>query len=119
VLAPKTAHAEMTALLEVYTRNFRAMNNYSIQTSKQEVLYFRASDTPERFSKVWTKWSGGGIQFHSVPGDHYTMLRRPGVRIIAETLQRYISMNSNNELRAVSSEMSPPELIGLESQHTP
>jgi amino acid adenylation domain-containing protein len=119
VLAPKTAHAEMTALLEVYTRNFRAMNNYSIQTSKQAVIYFRASETPERFSKVWTKWSGGGIQFHSVPGDHFTMLRRPGVRIIAETLQRYISMNSNNELRAVSSEMSPPELIGLESQHTP
>jgi thioesterase domain-containing protein len=119
VLAPKTAHAEMTALLEVYIRNFRAMNNYSIQTSEQAVIYFRASETPERFSKVWTKWSGGGIQFHSVPGDHFTMLRRPGVRIIAETLQRYISMNSNNELRAVSPEMSPRELIGLESQHTP
>ena len=107
VLAPKTAHAEMTALLEVYTRNFRAMNNYSIQTSEQAVIYFRASETPERLSKVWTKWSGGGIQFHSVPGDHFTMLRRPGVRVIAETLQRYISMNSNNELRAVSPEMSP------------
>jgi thioesterase domain-containing protein/acyl carrier protein len=119
VLAPKTAHAEMTALVEVYTRNFRAMNNYSIQTSKQAAIYFRASETPEHFSKVWTKWSGGGIQFHSVPGDHFTMLRRPGVRIIAETLQRYISMNSNNELRAVSPEMSSRELIGLESQHTP
>jgi thioesterase domain-containing protein/acyl carrier protein len=119
VLAPKTAHAEMTALLEVYIRNFRAMNNYSIQTSKQAVIYFRASETPERFSRVWTKWSGGGIQFHSVPGDHFTMLRRPGVRIIAETLQRYISINSNNELRAVSPGMSPRELIGLESQHTP
>ncbi len=117
--APKTAHAEMTALPEVYTRNFRAMNNDSIQTSKQAVIYFRASETPERFSKVWTKWSGGGIQFHSVPGDHFTMLRRPSVGIIAETLQRYISMNSNNELRAVSPEMSPRELIGFESQHTP
>ena len=99
VLAPKTAHAEMTALLEVYTRNFRAMNNYSIQTSEQAVIYFRASETPERFSRVWTKWSDGGIQFHSVPGDHFTMLRRPGVRVIAETLQRYISTNSNNALR--------------------
>jgi thioesterase domain-containing protein len=119
VLTPKTAHAEMTALLNVFTRNAVAMNNYSIQTSEQAVIYFRASETPERFSKVWTKWSGGSIQFHSVPGDHFTMLRQPGVRIIAETLQRYISMNSNNELRAVSPEMSPPELIGLESQHTP
>jgi hypothetical protein len=68
VLAPKTAHTEMTALLDVYARNFRTMNNYSIHTSKQAVVYFRASETPERFSKLWTKWSGGGIQFHSVPG---------------------------------------------------
>jgi thioesterase domain-containing protein/acyl carrier protein len=119
VLAPKTAHAEMTALLNVFTRNALAMNNYSLHPSDQSVVYLRASETPERFSKVWTKWSGGGIQFHSVPGDHFTMLRRPGVRIIAETLQRYISMNSNNELRAVSPEMSSRELIGLESQHTP
>jgi thioesterase domain-containing protein len=96
VLAPKTAHAEMTALLDVFTRNFRAMNNYSIQTSKQSVVYFRSSETPERFSKVWTKSSGGGIQFHLVPGDHFTMLRRPGVRIIADTLQPYISISANN-----------------------
>ena len=68
-LAPKTAHAEMTALLDVYTRNFRAMNNYSIQTSEQAVIYLRASETPERFSKVWTKWSGVGIQFHSDKGE--------------------------------------------------
>jgi thioesterase domain-containing protein/acyl carrier protein len=102
VLSPKTAHAEMTALLDVFTRNFRAMNNYSIPTSDQSVVYFRASETPERFSRLWTKWSGGGIQFHLVPGDHFTMLRRPNVHIIAETLQRYISANSNNESRAVS-----------------
>ena len=119
VLAPKTAHAEMTALLNVFTRNARAMNNYSLHPSDQSVVYFRASETPERFSKLWTKWAGGGIQFHSVPGDHFTMLRRPNVRIIAETLQRYISMNSNNESRAVSLEMSPRELIDIESQHTP
>src|SRR5207302_1179405 len=93
---PKTAHAEMTALLDVFTRNFRAMNNYSLHPSDQSVVYFRASETPERFSKVWTKWSGGGIEFHLVPGDHFTMLRRPGVRIIADTLQPYISANNNN-----------------------
>ena len=119
VLAPKTAHTEMTALLDVYTRNALAMNNYSIHPSDQSVVFFRASETPERISKRWTTWVGGSIQFHLVPGDHFTMLRRPNVRIIAETLQRYISMNSNNESRAVSPEMSPRELIGVESQHTP
>jgi hypothetical protein len=37
--------------------------------------------------------------------------------IIAETLQRSISMNSNNESRAVSPEMSHRGLIDVESQH--
>jgi thioesterase domain-containing protein len=79
----------------------------------------RASETPERFSRLWTKWSGGGIQVHSVPGDHFTFLRRPNVRIIAEILQRSIAMNGNNESRAVSPEMGAPgELINIESQHT-
>ena len=94
------------------------MNNYSVQTSKQAVVYFRASETPERFSRLWTKWSGGGIQFHSVPGDHFTMLRRPHVRIIAEALERYISANNSNESKTVSPEMSPRESIDIESQHT-
>jgi thioesterase domain-containing protein len=104
VLAPKTAHAEMTALLDVYARNFRAMNNYSIQISKQAVVYFRASETPERLSKPWTTWTDGGIQFHSVPGDHFTILRRPNVRIIAEALERHISANGSKESQAVSPE---------------
>jgi amino acid adenylation domain-containing protein len=104
VLAPKTAHAEMTALLDVYTRNALAMNNYSIQTSKQSVVYFRASETPERLSKPWTTWADGGIQFHSVPGDHFTILRRPNVRIIAEALERHISANGSKESQAVSPE---------------
>jgi amino acid adenylation domain-containing protein len=106
VLAPKTAHAEMTALLDVFTRNFRAINNYSIQTSKQAVVYIRASETPERFSRVWTKWSGGGIQFHAVPGDHFTMLRRPNVRIIAETLQ--LSIEQQQRVAGYESGNEPP-----------
>jgi amino acid adenylation domain-containing protein len=90
VLTPMTARAEMTGLLDVFTRNFLAVNNYSLHYSQQPVVFFRASETPERLSRLWTRWAGGGIQFHSVPGDHFTMLRRPGVRIIAQLLQEYM-----------------------------
>jgi thioesterase domain-containing protein len=106
VLAPSTAHAEMTALLDIYARNVRAMNNYSIHAGKQEVVYFRASERPESISRSWITWAGGGIQFHVVPGDHYTILSRPNVRIIAEALERHISANNSNESKIVSSETS-------------
>jgi thioesterase domain-containing protein len=89
---------KMTTLLDVYARNASAMNNYSIQTSNQSVAYSRVSETPEHFSKVWTKWAGGGIQFHLVSGDHFTMLSRPNVRVIAETLQRYLSIEQQQRV---------------------
>jgi amino acid adenylation domain-containing protein len=101
VLTPKTAHAEMTALLDTFTRNFLAINNYSLQQSQQRVVYFRASESPERFSKAWTTWAGRGIEYHSVPGDHFTMLRQPGVRIIAELLQEHI-LNTGEQPQQVS-----------------
>jgi amino acid adenylation domain-containing protein len=90
VLAPHTAYAEMIALLDVFTRNYLAMNNYSLHHSKQPVVFFRAAETPERFSRLWNTWAGGSIQFHSVAGDHFTMLRQPNVGVIGEILQRYI-----------------------------
>jgi amino acid adenylation domain-containing protein len=90
VLTPEAADAEMTALLNVFTRNFLAMSNYSLQPNKQPVVFFRASETAESLSKSWTAWAEGGIQFHSVPGDHFTMLRRPNVGIIADVLRDHI-----------------------------
>jgi acyl transferase domain-containing protein/thioesterase domain-containing protein/acyl carrier protein len=108
MLAPKTAHAEMTTLLDVFTRNSLAMNNYFLHNSKQSVVFFRASETPERFSKAWTTWAGGGIHIHLVSGDHYTMLRRPNVHTIAEILQRQLSANNCNESRTVSPKLSLP-----------
>ena len=90
VLTPMTARAEMTGLLDVFARNFLAVNNYSLHYSQQPVVFFRASETPERLSRLWTRWAGGGIQFHSIPGDHFTMLRQPGVRITAQLLQEYM-----------------------------
>jgi amino acid adenylation domain-containing protein len=101
VLTPKTAHAEMTALLDTFTRNSRAIQNYSLQQSQQRVVYFRASESLERFSKAWTRWASGGIEYHSVPGDHFTMLREPGVRNIAELLQAHI-LNTGEQPHQVS-----------------
>jgi thioesterase domain-containing protein len=100
VLAPETAHAEMTALLGVFTRNSLAMNNYVLSPAEQPIVFFRSSEAPERLSESWTTWAGGGIQFHSVPGDHFTMLRRPNVRVIAEVLQRCIAMTGGQQQRA-------------------
>lgn len=90
VLSPETAHAEMAALLAVFTRNSFAADNYSASPNNQEVVFFRASQTPKHLAESWTTLADGGIHFHSVPGDHFTILTQPAVRIIAGLLREYI-----------------------------
>jgi thioesterase domain-containing protein len=105
LLSAKNAHADMTALLNIFTRNFHAMNSYSMNSIDLPVLFFRASETPEHLSRKWTQWAAEGIEIHSVPGDHFTILRRPNVRAIADILQRSLSMANEQQQRAVSAEM--------------
>jgi amino acid adenylation domain-containing protein len=90
VLSLATAHAEMAALLDIFTRNFLAGGNYIARPINQQVVFFRASETPEHLVEPWTPLAVGGIHFHSVPGNHFTILAQPAVRIIADLLQEYI-----------------------------
>jgi amino acid adenylation domain-containing protein len=105
LLSAKNAHADMTALLNIFTRNFQAMNSYSMNSIDLPVLFFRASETMEHLSRKWTQWAAEGIEIHSVPGDHFTILRRPNVRVIVDILQRSLSMANEQPQRAVSAEM--------------
>ncbi|HLJ26266.1 MAG TPA: thioesterase domain-containing protein, partial [Candidatus Angelobacter sp.] len=109
LLTAEKAHAEMTTLLDIFKRNFTAMNNHALHHSDQPVVFFRAAETPEHFSERWRTWAGGGIRFHSISGDHFTMLRQPGVRTIAQLLQEYMlkAGEQPQQVHAMSAETRP------------
>ncbi|HEV3316063.1 MAG TPA: amino acid adenylation domain-containing protein [Candidatus Angelobacter sp.] len=111
VLSPMTAHTEMTGLLDVFTRNFLAGKNYIASPNNQQVVFFRASETPEHLAEPWTTLAVGGIHFHSVPGDHFTILTQPTVRIIADLLQEYVLKAYEQPLQAFSSKCGNEALI--------
>ena len=48
------------------------------------------AEGPKRLLGEWFQWAGGGVEVYAVPGAHYTMIRRPNVIAIAETLSRTI-----------------------------
>jgi thioesterase domain-containing protein len=52
---------------------------------------------PRDPAKGWGQWAGGGVEIHSVPGNHYTMVREPNVKLLAEQLLACIS-NTTKEL---------------------
>jgi thioesterase domain-containing protein len=93
VVPRENAHAEMTRLIEIFGRNFRAMERYSLRQTEQNVLLLLAAEgqAPEQLARQWKQWAGGGVEYHLVPGDHYTMIRRPNVTVIADALNRRLN----------------------------
>jgi thioesterase domain-containing protein/acyl carrier protein len=41
--------------------------------------------------KGWSQFAAGGVETHTVPGDHYSIVRDPNVRVLAELLRDCIA----------------------------
>jgi len=40
----------------------------------------------------WSDVASGGLEVHTVPGDHATLFQAPNVAVLAEKLQRYLTV---------------------------
>jgi amino acid adenylation domain-containing protein len=49
---------------------------------------------PRDPAKGWGQWAAGGLAIHSIPGNHYTMVREPNVELLAEQLLARIATAS-------------------------
>jgi thioesterase domain-containing protein len=82
------AHAR--TLFEVFKLNVRAMQNYRPQPSSTRVTLLKAGEqgtmeTPDE-TMGWGALTSGEIEIHTVPGSHFTIVREPYVRSLAEEL---------------------------------
>jgi aspartate racemase len=69
-----------------------ASRNYHPRTYPGKVTLFKASQRPVsgtgNFFLGWDRVAGGGMEVHEIPGDHVTLMKEPGVRLLAEELSR-------------------------------
>lgn len=93
VVPRDNAHAETRRLVTIFERNFRAMERYSLSRTEQNVLLLAAAEqgSPQRLSAEWTKWASGGVELQVVPGDHYSMVKRPNVTAVGEALKQRLN----------------------------
>jgi amino acid adenylation domain-containing protein len=93
VLSQAAARKEMTNLFEAFSRNTVAIDNYLLQSSEQPVVLFVAADSeePDYLRKEWILRMGQGIELRRVPGDHYTMLKKPYVSLLAKLLEHFLA----------------------------
>jgi acyl transferase domain-containing protein/thioesterase domain-containing protein/acyl carrier protein len=55
----------------------------------------RLDTDPPDSARIWQRMAKGGVVILEVPGDHNSMLREPGVRILAEQILTYLKPRNN------------------------
>jgi amino acid adenylation domain-containing protein len=79
---------EAIRMFDVFKRNAAALHSYEPQGFYEEkILLFKAAIRPRNIDlkKAWSRICSN-VESHVIPGDHYAILRRPGVEILAERL---------------------------------
>ena len=98
-LPQEGAEAALQGLLNVFTRNFTACDTYSPSPHEQPTLLFYAVENhgaPSYAVEEWTALTGGSLEAHEVPGNHYTLLRAPHASLVADVIKRRIVQASGD-----------------------
>ncbi|WP_373528907.1 amino acid adenylation domain-containing protein [Nostoc sp.] len=79
-------------LFHVFKTNVQAMWNYRPQTYSGQITLLKAQEQlveedSQNSTMGWDKLAQSGVNIHVVPGNHYTMLRKPHVEFLAEQLK--------------------------------
>ncbi|MEX2502415.1 MAG: amino acid adenylation domain-containing protein, partial [Trueperaceae bacterium] len=81
------------ARVQVFARHVRAMRAYRPGPYSGRLQLFEATEPlagVRRDGPCWDDLARGGVTRDTVPGDHYSMMRRPHVDALAARLQRYL-----------------------------
>jgi len=88
-LPPGTDTEHVRALFRVFEANLRASRRYEAPATQGRVVLFKAKDDAQGLPDDggWSALVGDALERHLLPGDHYGLLRAPGVRALAELLR--------------------------------
>lgn len=86
---------EFVKVLTTFKINLNTVRRYQPEKYQGRVTLFRAEQNQKQdnFSddlNGWEKLADGGVALHVVPGDHFSMVREPHVKVLAELLRSCI-----------------------------
>ncbi|GAB3488159.1 non-ribosomal peptide synthase/polyketide synthase [Amycolatopsis cihanbeyliensis] len=91
-LAAVLTEAELDRRLATYSRNATAVDGYRMRRTALAALLVTAEGNTD-LAGHWRPWTGA-LDVHPVPGDHYGILRRPGVTRLARLLRERLAQPS-------------------------
>jgi thioesterase domain-containing protein len=82
---PESGMQSLQTLRRVFESNLRAAWSYVPRPYAGTMLSFEASEVSRPHG--WEPLAHGGVQVHTLEGDHYALLRGPGVKALAALLR--------------------------------
>ncbi len=86
LLVPEVGLTQLQTLFSVFAANLRALAHYRPSPIAGRITMLRASEGSADADRGWGGLAEGGLELTEVPGDHYGVLRAPGVQELAERL---------------------------------
>jgi thioesterase domain-containing protein len=86
LLIPEVGLPQLRTLFGVFASNTRALKHHAPRPLAVRVTMLRASESADTGDRGWAALATGGLELRDVPGNHYSVLRQPGVRVLAEQL---------------------------------
>jgi amino acid adenylation domain-containing protein len=116
VLPPDAGIEEISRLLNVFKANMSALKSYRPKAYFDRITLFHAETSSRTLladnTSGWEDVTGDPIEVHLIPGNHYTMVSRPNVQVLAEKLglcldrAQKLPSTGSKSLSSFSSDMS-------------
>jgi thioesterase domain-containing protein len=85
--------ADMLRLFRVFEANVQALRAYRPGCYAGNLSLFAASERSARVNldpaDGWVRVAPSGVEVFGVPGDHYSILREPGVEVLATQMRTW------------------------------
>ncbi|HEV8581211.1 MAG TPA: amino acid adenylation domain-containing protein [Thermoanaerobaculia bacterium] len=94
-LPPELGVRELQRHVDVFRANSQALLRYHPDPYAGSLLLLAASEGElggEDPAARWSSLARGGVELHRVPGTHYTVVRRPGVEVVADRLRKHLGL---------------------------
>ncbi|GBC61780.1 type I polyketide synthase [Desulfonema ishimotonii] len=89
---PGMSTGQLNRLFQVFTGLCSAVRTYTIAPCESPVVVFRAADEPDQPDDPTMGWRGFApdLTAYDIPGDHFTMLTPPHVRLLAGKITAHL-----------------------------
>ncbi|HET8844997.1 MAG TPA: thioesterase domain-containing protein, partial [Ktedonobacteraceae bacterium] len=95
ILLPGIGEAYKQRMFSTFKNNMLAFRRYNPQVYPGKLTIFQAGDqeTKEHISSAsgWRSLTTQEIRLHTLPGDHYTMMKQPHIKMLARYLSDYLA----------------------------